>query len=267
MDTKTYISTGIIEEYALGVLPQEDASILECVMKNNAEVREAIFEVQRTFEMLADAEAIEAPSHLKANIFAKLDFSKPETSDLKIENKEPVLAPIIPLNTTVKNSSSNFSKFALVAASVLLIASLGYNFYSSQNQKEAMSQMTASNTVLQTKVTDLANQNDLMFNSRNIKLNGVATHPGMLANVYWDTSKKVYLKVNNLPSAPEGKQYQLWAIVDGKPVSAGMFNGNEPNEIQSMAVIDKAQAFAITLEKKGGVASPTMEAMYVMGTT
>jgi anti-sigma-K factor RskA len=235
-------------------------------MKNNAEVRNAVLEAQNTLELLADAQAIEVPSYLKSEIFSKLNFTKP-SSELKIEDKDAVYAPIIPLNTNAKKESNNFSKFGLIAASVLLLASLGYNFYTSQNQKQEMTQVMASNSVLHTQVTDLANQNALMLNSRNIKLEGVKTHPGMLANVYWDSSKKVYLKVNNLPSAPEGKQYQLWAIVDGKPVSAGMFDGSQPDKIQSMAVIDKAQAFAITLEKAGGSAAPTMENMMVMGTT
>ncbi|MBC7556824.1 MAG: anti-sigma factor [Chryseobacterium sp.] len=265
MDTKTYISTGIIEQYVLGGLPLEDSSILECVMKNNAEVREAIFDVQKTFELLADSGALEAPSHLKSEIFSRLDFSIPENLTVIPENESPISVPIIPLK--VKQSKNSFSKIALIAASVLLIASLGYNNYKNKNQKKEIAQMTASNKVLQTKVTNLKVQNTIILNSKNIKLEGVKTHPGMLANVYWGTSKKVYLKVNNMPSAPEGQQYQLWAIVDGKPVSAGVFDGSQPDKIQSMAVIDKAQAFAITLEKSGGSATPTMENMMVMGTT
>ena len=37
------------------------------------------------------------------------------------------------------------------------------------------------------------------------------------------------------------------------------------NSVQKMKPFAKADAFAITLEKKGGSPSPTMEAMYVMG--
>ncbi len=85
------------------------------------------------------------------------------------------------------------------------------------------------------------------------------------ATVLWDAnSKDVYLSVNNLPKAPEGMQYQLWAIEDGKPVSAGMYSEDKDMKI-ALANITKAQAFAITLEKKGGSEAPTMENMYVMG--
>ncbi|MDQ0065658.1 anti-sigma factor [Chryseobacterium lathyri] len=51
--------------------------------------------------------------------------------------------------------------------------------------------------------------------------------------------------------APEGMQYQLWAIADGKPVSAGVYT-EEKNSKNSSCHIPKAQAFAITLEKQNG---------------
>jgi len=37
------------------------------------------------------------------------------------------------------------------------------------------------------------------------------------------STKDVYLLVNNLPKPVPDKQYQLWTIVDGKPVDAGIF--------------------------------------------
>jgi anti-sigma-K factor RskA len=85
-----------------------------------------------------------------------------------------------------------------------------------------------------------------------------------LATVFWDTkTKDVYLLPNKMPAAAAGKQYQLWAIVDGKPVDAGMMDVCAG--LCKMKNIPRASAFAITLEKKGGSATPTMEQMYVMG--
>ena len=74
--------------------------------------------------------------------------------------------------------------------------------------------------------------------------------------------------VNNLPQAAPEKQYQLWAIVDGKPVDAGMVEESADASgklLLKMHNIPEAQAFAITLEKKGGSPTPTMEAMFVVG--
>ncbi len=81
----------------------------------------------------------------------------------------------------------------------------------------------------------------------------------------WNVNtKEVYVADVSLPEVPSDKQYQLWAIVDGKPVDAGMLS-DAKNLAQKMKVFEKAEMFAITLEKKGGSPTPTMEAMYVAG--
>ncbi len=69
--------------------------------------------------------------------------------------------------------------------------------------------------------------------------------------------------VENLPTPPTDKQYQLWALVDGKPVDAGMITDLE--DLQAMKEMPEAQAFAITLEPKGGSVNPTLEQLYVIG--
>jgi len=87
----------------------------------------------------------------------------------------------------------------------------------------------------------------------------------LLAQVFWDTRTKVVYATNiSLPKAPEGKQYQVWAIVNGKPVSAGLLD-EKKGVVEPMRIFDQAEAFAITLEKEGGVPSPTFTEMYVMG--
>jgi anti-sigma-K factor RskA len=101
-----------------------------------------------------------------------------------------------------------------------------------------------------------------------VKMPAVATSPSAssMATVYWDTSSRlVWLLVNQLPKPASGKQYQLWAIVDGKPVDAGIFDVDEGIPFVKLKTIPRAQAFAITLEKQGGSLKPNMDAMYVMG--
>lgn len=98
-----------------------------------------------------------------------------------------------------------------------------------------------------------------------ITLKGVEKHPEAKATVFWNqNTKEVYLNADSLPKAPKGMQYQLWAIADGKPVNAGMYNEEKDSKI-ALSKIAKAQAFAITLEKENGSDVPTMENMFVMG--
>ena len=69
-----------------------------------------------------------------------------------------------------------------------------------------------------------------------------------------------------MPVTDAEHQYQLWALVDGVPVDLGVFDA-EGNGIgfKDMKSIGKAQAFAVTLEPKGGSKNPTLDQMVVMG--
>jgi anti-sigma-K factor RskA len=122
---------------------------------------------------------------------------------------------------------------------------------------------------MQTKLNDYQTNFEHIRNPRMkaVKLPGVPSNPSSMCTVYWDTqTKDVYLMVNNLPKPAPDMQYQLWAMVDGKPVDAGMLDMDTGQMVVKMKNIPIAQAFAITLEKKGGSPTPDMNAMYVMGT-
>ena len=273
MNSKEYISSGIIEAYILGLASAEEASILECIMKNNAEVKEAFEEAQKTIEDLATAHAVAPPAELKAKIWDKIRQEENVKSLTPNENEqvlEPDATGFSIEKPTLKIHKANIWKNFAVAASVLFLISIaGHLFWMSnqdkkQNEIEKLRTETASqNVVLQKlqKKWNMISNPDMQM----ITLKGVVQHPDVKATVFWDKKlKKVYLNAGNLPEAPEGMQYQLWAIADGKPVNAGMYTDEENGEMP-LSVIPNAQAFAITLEKKGGSESPTMENMYVMG--
>ena len=81
--------------------------------------------------------------------------------------------------------------------------------------------------------------------------------------LYNPKMKSIQLKVMNLPTAPQGMQYQLWAIKDGKATDAGMIT--EINKMETMKSIPNSDSFAITMEKAGGSSEPTMASMLLMG--
>lgn len=271
MNTKEYISSGIIESYILGHASPEEAGILECVMKNNAEVKEAFEEAQKTLESLATAQAVTPPSDLKSKIWSKIQ------QEQIVEETTPTLSTDIPEakeyreNRQQDNLQVNTSwKTYAIAASALFLVSVAGNLYwmniQSDQQKE-MALLTADKQH-QDQAMQKINQKLDMFSNPDMQmvmLKGVEKHEDAKAIVFWDkTTKEVYLNAEKLPKAPAGMQYQLWAIADGKPVSAGMYTEDKDSRI-ALANIPKAQAFAITLEKEGGSAVPTMENMYVMG--
>lgn len=67
------------------------------------------------------------------------------------------------------------------------------------------------------------------------------------------------LEVRGLAPDAEAQDYQLWFIVDGLPMSGGVFDARrgEVAELVDTGMPAGASAVAITLERKGGVPAPT----------
>ena len=86
-----------------------------------------------------------------------------------------------------------------------------------------------------------------------------------MARVFWNhQTHDAYIDVLSLPSPGSGKQYQLWALVGGKPLDAGVFIIDTTNGMQKVKAIISADAWAVTLEPQGGSASPTLTQMYLL---
>jgi anti-sigma-K factor RskA len=84
--------------------------------------------------------------------------------------------------------------------------------------------------------------------------------------VMWDPDHGFAVLQVALPREPKDKDYQLWMIRDGKPVSAGVFHiAIAPDSLGALYRLDRLapteargqDVFAITLEPKGGVPKPT----------
>jgi hypothetical protein len=172
-------------------------------------------------------------------------------------------------------------KYFAAAAVVLLVVSTGLNFYFFQQYKlysskydgivASQQQLAANTNVLQAKVQAYESSLSIIKdpNMVAVKMPAAPTSPspGSMATIYWNKSTKdVFLLLNNMPQPESGKQYQLWAIVGGKPVDKGVFNMNDAGALIKMKNTPEAEAFAVTLEKQGGSPTPTMNQMYVMGT-
>lgn len=166
----------------------------------------------------------------------------------------------------------------LAAASVILfIASAALNFYLYNRYKQQSNAYTAllternnlfaKNEIYQTRAHEWQSVEEMMSDPAMamIKMQGTPGREQQLATLFWNTKNKdVYVMPNKLPHPAKGRQFQLWALVDGKPVDAGVLDPSCQG-VCKMKNIPQAQAFAITLEKEGGSPTPTMQEMYVLG--
>lgn len=268
MNIKEYISSGVIEAYVMGLATEEEVSILQCIRKNNSEVEQAILDAQLILEDFSTAQAVAPPVELKDAIWSRLsqqpvDQTKDSSFDLEEHDDEVKVVP-------VSKKPTDWKKLA-IAASILFVASFGTTIYFQNKNKDnekALQALVVENKATVQSLNRINEKWSLLQNPdlKTITLAGVEQHPDLKAYVFWNTkTAEVYLSSENLPKVPDGMQYQLWAIVDGTPVDAGVFDLTDSDGINKMLKIEKAQAFAITLEKAGGNPTPTLTQLYVMG--
>jgi anti-sigma-K factor RskA len=259
VDIKAYIETGVIESYVLGMADAQEAAELEQLSRQHPEIRQAIDDFEAALEQKALAGAMAPPAHVKQRLLSMLDFNEEEG------------AKVVPMSRPFA-----WGRFIAAASVILLVASAGLNVYfynqfrSTSTAYQALlnekTSLLAGNRDTQTKMPDLYQSMQIMSDPAvaKVSMHGLPGKENNLATVFWDSkTKNVYLLPNKLAQAGPGQQYQLWAIVDGKPVDAGLISACAG--LCKMKNIPKASMFAITLEKKGGSPTPTMSQMYVAG--
>jgi anti-sigma-K factor RskA len=257
-----YISSGILEAYALGELSEGERSEVEKNLALYPELRAELAQIEEAQERLLMKAAIQPRAAVKEQLFAKID-QKPE-------------AKVVSLDT---GSGTNVWRWAAAASITIAIISsyLAFQYRSqlkatesnlqnliAQNQRMAQD-YNQVNERLDKIETDLKVIDNPAF--QRVVLAGTANAPDAMAYVYWNRdSKEVYLSVQNMKELAQDNQYQLWAIIDGKPVDAGVFDGNLAEGLLKMKDIgDGASLFAVTIEPRGGKPAPTLETMQVAG--
>lgn len=270
MDIQAYIQSGIIESYVLGLASAEESAELETLQLQYPEVSEAISEFSQLLEVQALENAIAPHADVKAKIMAAIKAE---------ENRDTIIMSPRDTDNNEDVSVKSIRLWRMVAAAsvIMFIVSAGVNFYlyNRYNQKNDAYQallserntLQANNQIYQTHLQQWQKTAEVLADSAMtvVKMPGIAGKEQNLATVYWNTkNKEVYVRANNLPQPAKGKQFQLWALVDGKPVDAGTLDPGCEG-VCKMKNIPRAQAFAITLENAGGSPTPTMEQMYVLG--
>lgn len=84
--------------------------------------------------------------------------------------------------------------------------------------------------------------------------------------VYWNPGSQKWVLANaNLPALSKDQQYQLWALYEGKPIDAGVFDADNSHfNVAFQKDVPNAQAFAVTVEPRGGSKSPTLSNLCMM---
>ena len=264
MDIKKYKSSGILEQYVLGLATEEERQEVELYARAYPEIKEELDAIELAMEQYASGHQIPVPPGVAQKYNQQID---------ELAKANPTL--------TSKNNNNNPSGaggiwlplllgIGLLGASLLAFS----NYQSKQTSQTELTEVQKELTTLQTNCDETTQENnqlkgrlDILLNPDNklVKMAG----DNAIASVIWnETTKKSYLHINQLDAAPADKDYQLWALVDGKPVDMGIFkiNVNEDG-LQEVPFIENPGAFAVTLETAGGNPIPDLDALVMIGET
>lgn len=264
METQDIISSGLLELYAAGIASQEETLNVMQWVAQYPEVAAELREIVSSMEAYVNAHAKLPDAGVKEKIFSRINSVGNE--------KIPASATVI--NAPAKIIDTNFFwKMAAAASVILLIGSIALNIVTYNKYSEADRNLLVARQTLGT----LGEQNRIMEDGMKVvrskysvpvSLKGLAAAPDAAARVFWmQNTGEVFIDPSNLPDAPQGKQYQLWGIVDGKPVDGGMIQNSGKGEkyrIQKMKSFGRVEAFAVTLETEKGNPSP-QGPMFVKG--
>ena len=258
MNIKEYISSGVVESYVLALLTAQERFEFEQYCEAYPELKAARDAFELAVEKQAMENAVSPPANVKEKVFSAIQ-QRPVSNTSKIVSMEP----------TIRRSAG---LRWMAAASIILFLVTGYFAYKLYNQNKDLNNSLKS---LQVKVDQMEEYHKIMSDPNVAVVNMVAMTPAKAsASIYWDsTSSDVYLLIKNMPQLPSDKQYQLWSIMNGEngqlqPNSLGLFDvGENQKIILKMSNVKKADAFAITIEKRGNTEGPNLEQLQSMGKT
>jgi anti-sigma-K factor RskA len=254
LNINEYISSGVLESYSAGELTESERLEVERNLAQYPELRRELALIEATMEaFFIKAGKAPAPA-VKQKLLGKL---KPREA---------------------RTVSLNAWQYAAAASIVIAISAsiMAYNFYNKWQQSETSllelrafnQQMAQDYNQVNQRLDDMETGMKVMSNPsfHRVVMKGTEMSPDAMASVYWNqATAETYLSIQNLKRLAQEQQYQLWAIVDGKPMDMGVFDTFEG--LHKMRDVPKATAFAVTIEPRGGKPTPTMETMQVIGNT
>ena len=287
-DSQTYIESGVLEQYALGLLTPPERAAVEAEAARHPAVAQELGSAQLALEYYAEAHARALPAGMRDRVLAKVSAQvapaaaptassaglRADVDALSRPQPAPGDAGARPLAAPAPRQS-----LAIAASVALLLSLIGngllYSRWQSADHELVALQgnqdrLAANTMVAEKQLGDVRQQNEILRDAefRFVALAGTPAAPAARARVLFNAaSRRVYVDVQRLPAPPAGRQYQLWALNNGKPVDAGLLTADAASgaRLARMKDVARAQAFAVTLEPVGGSASPTLP-IQAMGT-
>jgi anti-sigma-K factor RskA len=249
--------------HVLGALTETEAKEFKKAMAADPELKEFVARLSIVTSALAETvKQVEPPPQLRAKILARI---APQQKIVSLpERKSPLQKLVFWLACGLATC------FALICALLLTQdGQLRRVVHKQANQISELNQLAQS---LQTATNDLQRavvalrESNRLANLKITMLNSlIADAPKTVAVTLWDGQQQHgAFVVQNLKTLPADQDYELWVIDEKKqPVAAGVFHTDESGtlrmDFKPVRSVQTAGQFAVTIETKGGVDSPTLK--------
>jgi len=275
MDKEQFLASGLLEQYALGLTSPEETRLVEHFIENYPDIRLKMNSLQDAIEQYVSQYAVPPPRQLKERILSEIEDEE-EDFDLELEEDNPVANPVNeaypakpPRAKISKNAYIGFISVIFIAL-ILIVVLLwqqrrlrtDYNALSGElNNYRLQNKTLQDKQTLSQKIFDFIENGDTYV----IHLRGTGVAADAHAVIYWNPiTQKSYAKLVKMPALPSGKQFQLWAEVDGKMVSAGVLD-NARKDLQAIDYVANAHSLNITIEPLGGSKEPSVLLLIAKG--
>ena len=255
MDEKNRIlNSGLLEQYVLGLLNPKEVYLVEKHLETHPDLLAHVRALEDAMQSVLEDNAIAPPPKLKSDILSEIDELE------QIQKKQ----------SDSSSASSSSWLTALVAVFALSLAFGTYHFYQkSQLSHESLQSLNNKYIALKEDCADKQNLLQAQYQfvkdpaTKHIHLKGTGLAPAALVVAYLnEVDENVAIDIVNLPTAPKGKRYHLWADVEGEMIHMGDLDA-VANSLQDMKFIAAAESLNITLEDEGDVEEPTVSQLYV----
>lgn len=219
----------LLGAYALDAVAPEERALIDRHLASCPACQTEVSAHQRVIASLAPAAT--APPELWDGITSKLEEAPP------LE-----LAPVIALANRRSRSVRLLAAVTAVAAAAVVV--LGVRLVDQGRRLDRMQTAMADVDLQQVARAAIADPAATKVNLR-------SPNSPAAAQVAVFPDGRGYLLADDLPPLAPGRTYQLWALVDGEPISAGTL-GTKP-ETAAFHLSGPVAGFAVTEEKAPGV--------------
>ena len=261
-DIKSYLESGILEQYVLGDLSNEEMLEVEQNSMIYPEIKSEIIEIESALLNYALYNSIEPSKSLRDKVLYSKEKSNSKTRQLYSAPSK--------LGQFYKYAFA--ASFALLFISIILLINLNNKLTDSYNEiailQSGNERFSSRVNFIDEELRDTRNAlNQASYKLVTLKGSDKAPDASMLI-AFNPEQEEVMIDLSSIkmPSNDEDHQYQLWAMVDGKPVDLGVFDSElDSTGMKKMKSVKNVQAFAVTLEIRGGSTNPNMDQMMAIG--